>query len=243
VSQLGSYRTRAILIIVATIVAMSAIGVYVIASVIGGTSDAANGRTYSDTLGDAQQKFGDGAKVVKVKVDGGGVKYEVLSPDNSTVMVRSYTRTSEEHVENGNGQFGTAYTNHTDDSQRAATPADVKGAAVTIGQLDPDVVDRLWDQASFPHGGSTAILQGSTWTIGSGARPFDKYSANFDGSGFHQTQSQSDVFGGGPTTSAPAPTPAPMGVPPATAKRAAAIGACLRRAHGDPAKIQTCVGQ
>ncbi len=198
-SQLENYRARAILIVVATIVVMCAIGVYVIAGVIGGISDAANGRTYSDTLGDAQQNFGDGAKVVKVNVDGGNVEYEVLSPDNSTVMIRNYTRTSEEHVENGNGQFGTAYTNHTDDSQRAATRADVKGAAITLGQLDKDVVDKLWDQAGFPHSGSTAILRGSTWTIGSGAHPFDKYAANFDGSGFHQTQSQSDVSGGGPT--------------------------------------------
>lgn len=186
-SQLGDYRTRAILIVVATIVAMCAIGVYVVASVIGGMSDAANGRTYSDTLGDVQQKFGDGAKVVKIKVDG-SVEYQVLSPDSSTVMIRSYTRTSEEHVENGNGQFGTAYTNHTEDSQRAATPADVKGAVVTLGRLDPDVVNQLWDQAGFPHSGSTAILRGDTWTIGSGARPFDKYVANFDGSGFHQTR-------------------------------------------------------
>jgi hypothetical protein len=183
-----SYRTRAILIVVATIVAMCAIGVYVIASVIGGISDAANGRTYSDTLGDAQQKFGDGAKVVKINVDGGSVEYEVLSPDNSTVMVRSYTRTSEEHVENGNGQFGTAYTNHIDDSQRAATPADVRGAAIALGQLDPDIVDKLWDRAGFPHSGSTATLRGSTWTIGSGAHPLDRYAANFDGSGFHRTQ-------------------------------------------------------
>jgi uncharacterized membrane protein len=43
VSQLGNYRTRAILIIVATVVAMLAIGVFVIARVISGTSDAANG--------------------------------------------------------------------------------------------------------------------------------------------------------------------------------------------------------
>jgi hypothetical protein len=194
--QLGNYRTRAILIVVATIVGMCAIGVVVVANVIGGISDAANGRTYSETLGDAQQKFGGGAKVVKIDVGGGGVEYDVLSPDNATVLVRSYTRTSQEGVDNGNGQLGTAYSNHTDDSQRAPTPADVKSASVTLGQLDQGIVDKLWDQAGFPHSGSTATLRGVTWTIGSGAHPFDKYEANFDGTGFHQTQSQSDVFGG-----------------------------------------------
>lgn len=139
-------------------------------------------------MSDAQQKFGDGAKVVKVNIDGGGVEYDMLGPDNATVLVRSYTRTSEEGVDNGNGQLGTAYTDHTDDSRRAATPSDIKGASVRLGQLDQDVVGKLWDQAGFPHSGSTATLQGSTWTVGSGARPFDKYAANFDGSGFHRTQ-------------------------------------------------------
>jgi hypothetical protein len=192
---MSSYRTRAILIVVATIVGMCAIGVLVIASVIGGASDAAKGRTYSDTLGDAQQKLGDGAKVVKIDVGGGGVEYDVLSPDQVHVLIRNYTVTTEQTT-GDNGAPATGYTNHTDDSQRAVTPAAVKGAAVTLGQLDEGVVDKLWDEAGFPHSGSTATLQGSTWTIGSGASPFDKYQANFDGSGFHQTQSKSDVFGG-----------------------------------------------
>jgi hypothetical protein len=193
--HLGSYRTRAVLIVVATVIGMCAIGVFLVATVIGGISDAANGRTYSDTLGDAQQKFGDAAKVVKVEVGGGGVEYDVLSLDNSTVLIRTYTRTSEQ-TSDANGNPATGYNNHTGDSQRAATPADVKGATVTLGQLDKDVVDNLWGQADFPHSGSIATLQGRTWTIGSGASPFDKYQASFDGSGFHQTQSQSDVFGG-----------------------------------------------
>jgi hypothetical protein len=174
---------------------MCAIGVVVGTDVIGGISDAANGRTYSDTLGDAQQKLGDGVKVVKIDVDGGGVEYDVLSADNSMVLIRNYTRTSEQTYD-ANGNPGTGYNNHSDDSQRAATPADVKSASVTLGQLDSGIVDKLWDEAGFPHSGSTATLQGSAWTIGSGASAFDKYQANFDGSGFHQTQSKSDVFGG-----------------------------------------------
>ena len=173
-----------------------AIAVFTVTSVISGIGNAANGgRHYSDTLSEVQHKFGDPAKVVKIDADGSGVTYGVLSPDNSHVLIRSYTRTSEQTT-NENGAPATGYNDHTDDSQRAATPADVKGAAVTLGQLDKDVVERLWDQAGFPHSGSVATLQGSTWTISSGARPFDKYAANFDGSGFHQTQSQSDVFGG-----------------------------------------------
>lgn len=187
---------RAILIVAATVVGMCAIGVLVIASVIGGTTDAAKGRTYSDTLGDAQQKFGDGAKVVKIDVGGGGVEYDVLSADNSLVLIRNYNTTTEQTYD-ANGNPATGYNTHTHDSQRAATPAEVKGAKVTLGQLDTSIVDKLWDQAGFPHTGSTATLEGSTWTIGSGARPFDKYTAGFDGSGFHQTQNQSDVFGGG----------------------------------------------
>jgi hypothetical protein len=183
--------------ILLTLLVGGAIAVFTATSVISGIGNAANGgRHYSDTLSEVQHKFGDSAKVVKIDDDGSGVTYGVLSPDNSHVLIRSYTRTSEQGVDNGNGQLGTAYSDHTGDSQRAATAADVKSAIVTLGQLNTDIVDKLWDQAGFPHSGSVATLQGSTWTISSGARPFDKYAAGFDGSGFHQTQSRSDVFGG-----------------------------------------------
>jgi hypothetical protein len=182
--------------ILLTLLVGGAIAVFTVTSVISGIGNAANGgRHYSDTLSAVQHTFGDSAKVVKIDDDGSGVTYGVLSPDNSHVLVRSYTRTTEQTTDL-NGSPATGYNDHSDDSQRVATPADVKGAAVTLGQLDKDVVERLWDQAGFPHSGSVATLQGSTWTISSGARPFDKYAANFDGSGFHQTQSQSDVFGG-----------------------------------------------
>jgi hypothetical protein len=221
-----------------------AIAVYAVASAVSGIGNAVNGgRHYSDTLGEVQQKFGSGAKVVKIEADGGGVEYDVLSPDGSHVLIRNYSRTSEQTTDPNTGAPATGYNDHTDDSRRAATPADVKGASVTLGQLDKDIVERLWDQAGFPHRGSVATLVGSTWTITSGASPFDRYQANFDGSGFHQTQSKSDVFGGDSTTSVPPPTPAPSSVPPAAVKRARAIAACMRRAHGNVAKIQACVGQ
>jgi hypothetical protein len=167
--------------IMLVVIVGGAIAVVTVVSVISGIGNAAGGgRHYADTLGEVQHKFGDSAKVVQIDADGGGVTYGVLSPDDSHVLIRSYTRTSEEGVDNGNGQLGTAYTDHTDDSQRVAAPADVRGAVVTLGQLDKGVVVMLWDRAGFPHSGSVATLRGSTWTISSGAR--------FDGSGFHQKQ-------------------------------------------------------
>ena len=123
--------------IVAAVVGLLVIGGGVVALVGKGISSATQGRTFSGTQGDAQDKFGDGAKVVKIENDGGGVEYDVLSPDNSTVLIRNYTVTSEDL---GGGTSG--YNNHTDASQRAARPAEVKGVTVTLGQLDKDMVDR-----------------------------------------------------------------------------------------------------
>jgi hypothetical protein len=192
-----SFRSRALLIIFATIVGFIAIVVVVIASLISGTSSASHGRTFSETLGDARDQLGAGAKVVKIEADGGGVEFEVLSPDHSLVLTRNYTTTTEQ-TSDPNGAPATGYNNHTDESQRIAKPADVRAAVITLGQLDGDVVEQLWDDAGLPHHGSIATLHGSTWTVGSFSQP-DAYQANFDGSGFQQTQSQSGVPDGSTT--------------------------------------------
>ncbi len=192
--------------------------------------DQMNGRSYKDTLGEVQNKFGDDAKVVGVQIDAGGTGYAVLSPDGSQVLIRQYGHTSEDLPDGGTG-----YSAKTSDDSRRATPADRKSAVVTLGQLDKQVVEDMWNEADFPHTGSTATLKGSTWEIGSGARPFDKYQARFDGSGFHQTQNREDVFGSSSSTPAPDTSKADQ-----QQARAAKLGACLHKATGDPDKLRKC---
>jgi len=192
--------------------------------------DQMNGRSYKDTLGEVQGKFGDDAKVVGIQIDASGTGYAVLSPDGSQVLIRQYGHTSEELPDGGTG-----YSAKTSDDSRRATDVDRRTATVTLGQLDKNVVEDMWNEADFPHTGSTATLKASTWEIGSGARPFDKYQAKFDGSGFHQTQNKEDVFG---SSSAPAPAPAPKATQ--AQSRASKLGACMQRAVGNAAKVQAC---
>jgi hypothetical protein len=198
--------------------------------------DQMNGRSYKDTLGEVQNKFGDDAKVVGIQIDANGTGYAVLSPDGSQVLIRQYGHTSEELPDGGTG-----YSAKTSDASRRATAIDHHTAIVTLGQLDKHVVEDMWNRADFPHTGSTATLKGSTWEIGSGARPFDKYQARFDGSGFHQTQNREDVFGGdSSSTTSPAPARGPSQAQSKELSRAAKLGTCMRHAIGDPAKVQAC---
>ena len=159
--------------------------VVVVALITGAGSSGQHQRSYSSTLGDAQKQFGADARVVKIDADEGGVEYEVLNHDASLVLIRNYTVSSYE-ISAGT----TGYNNKTDDSQRIAKPADVRQAAITLGQLNGDIVEQLWADAGFSDTESSATLNGTTWTIESGAHPSDQYQANYDGTGFHQTQGQ-----------------------------------------------------
>jgi hypothetical protein len=198
--------------------------------------DQMNGRSYKDTLGEVQDKFGDDARVVGIQIDAGGTGYAVLSPDGSQVLIRQYGHTSEDLADGGTG-----YSAKTSDDSRRATAIDRRTGVVTLGQLNKDVVEDLWNEAYFPHTGSTATLKGATWEIGSGARPFDKYQARFDGSGFHQTQTKEDVFGSDTTSTAEPPPPrGPTKEQSKELSRAAKLGNCMQHAVGNPDKVQAC---
>src|SRR4029079_6666618 len=98
-----------------------------------------------DTLGEVQGKFGDDAKVVGIQIDASGTGYAVLSADGSQVLIRQYGHTSEELPDGGTG-----YSAKTSDDSRRATDVDRRTATVTLGQLDKNVVEDLWNKADFP---------------------------------------------------------------------------------------------
>jgi hypothetical protein len=232
---MGTYGGSIVGKLVGGVVVIAAI-VFFAPKVLDFIGDQMNGRSYKDTLGEVQDKFGDGAKVVGIQIDASGTGYAVLSPDGRQVLIRQYGHTSEELPDGGTG-----YSAKTSDDSRRATAIDRRTAIVRLGQLDKNVVEDLWNKADFPHTGSTATLKGATWEIGSGARPFDKYQARFNGSGFHQTQNKEDVFGTD-TSSTPAP-PAPKGPTKEQSKelsRAAKLGSCMRHAVGNADEVQAC---
>jgi hypothetical protein len=232
---MGTYGGSILGKLIGGVVVIAAI-VFFAPKVLDFIGDQMNGRSYKDTLGEVQDKFGDDARVVGIQIDGSGTAYAVLSPDRSQVLIRQYGHTSEDLPDGGTG-----YSAKTSDDSRRATAVDRRTALVTLGQLDKNVVEDLWNKADFPHTGSTATLRGRTWEIGSGARPFDKYQARFDGSGFHQTQNREDVFGGHTTSTTQ--SSAPKGPSKAQSKdlsRAAKLGTCMRHAVGDVQKVQAC---
>lgn len=191
-----------------------------------------------ETLPEVTEDFGEDAKIVSLEVTDSSVTYEVI-PSDGRVHRREYFVESEDTL-GPQGEPATGRTRRTENSERAASPQEVAAATVTLGEIDDGVVDEMWEEVDFPDDASTATLVGREWTLGSGARPFDKYVADFDGSDIRQTQSKEDVFSQEPPADAPAPESPKLG---AEAKRSLDVAECVRDAQGDVAKIQACTAQ
>jgi hypothetical protein len=187
--------------------------------------------TFEETLPEVTDDFGDDAKVVSISVIGGSVSYEVIG-DDGLVHTRDYTVETESLSGGGQGR-----TRRTDNSERPATAKDIAAAKVTLGELDEDVVEQMWEEADFPAEGSSAALTGSEWALSTGARPFDQYLANADGSDVRQTKSKEDTFGPGAQAG-----PEPQGIPDpgGQAEKLQALGDCIQAAGTDIAAIQKC---
>lgn len=182
--------------------------------------------TFEETLPEAVDDFGDDAKVSSISVNSGSVSFNVIGTDG-VLHTRDYVVESE-NVRGQQGQQATGLTRKTNNSERPATPAEVQGAVLALGELDRDVVNELWEEADFPDSGSSAALTGTEWALGSGVRPFDKYVASADGSHFRQVESQVDS-------------------PPTSLEEAKSSGqataACVQAAGQDIAALQKCVAQ
>ena len=80
------------------------------------------------------------------------------------------------------------YNRKTTNFVRAPTAAESRGAVLTLAQLDPAVVDRLYGKVGFPQEGSSATLTGRSWFLQSGAHPEHRYVAAYNGDSVQRTQ-------------------------------------------------------
>lgn len=182
--------------------------------------------TLQETLPQMISDYGPSARVVQLQDSTDDITYRVIGPDG-LLHERDY-----ELQFSRTAGGGTGMTRHISNSVSKPSASDVSGAQVRLGQISSGIVDKLFLEVGFPSNGSSATLHGDTWTLESGARPFDRYEARYDGTGLHQTQSQATVF---------APQPTKTSTPPAgLTGKAGKLLACIRHAHTDVNKIVVC---
>ncbi len=172
----GRLATGVVLLVVAVGVLVGCSG--------GGEPDAL--ANFEETLPDMTEDFGEDARVLSVVVKPDTTTYEVLTNDGK-VLTRLYDVKTTTHTIPGGPNRGPSRTKsqgrYETEGEREASKDELKRPTVTLGQLEPGVVDRMLAES----GGNfttTSTLTGRTWVlappgIGSG------YEANFDGTGLH----------------------------------------------------------
>jgi hypothetical protein len=227
---------------------------------IGGYFESASHglRPYSlqETLPKMVAAFGSNARVVEIIVGSSDVYFQVIGADRQ-LHIRDYA-VVESEIEAGT--YG--YNRKTRDYVRAPSAAESRGAVLTLGQIDPSVVGKLYDKVGFPRQGSSATLTGRSWFLESGASPDHQYVAAYDGRGLASAQSSAPPDPNAPATS-PAVSAAPSGsstsskasttavfhftttissrpTSPRKLHAAQRLVACIEHAQGDVNKIAAC---
>ena len=205
------------------ILALVAAGLFLVPKLVDKAGEEASAPpTFKRTLAEVREDFGEDARVLSISEIGGTVSYAVI--DGDIVRERTYSIETSE-VRGPQGQPAQGREKKVDDRERPPTRKELATAAIALGDLDEDVVVRMWEEVGFPTQGSSASLAGQEWVLSSGSRPFDRYVANADGSGIRQTKSKKDTFGGSP--------PDRIGSFQSLAK-------CIEAAGSDVAAIQRC---
>jgi len=149
------------------------------------TSDSNGGlKPYGlqETLAQMVSSFGPNARVVEIIVGSSGIYYQVIGADHQ-LHIRDYS-IAESEIEAGTEGFNRKTTNDV----RAPTAAESRSAVVTLGQLDPGVVDSLYSKVGFPRQGSSATLTGRSWFLQSGAQTGQRFVAAYNGDSVQRTQ-------------------------------------------------------
>jgi hypothetical protein len=135
-----------------------------------------------ETLPQMVASFGAEARVVEIIVDSSGVYYQVIGADRQ-LHIRDYSIVESEVDAGTEG-----YNRKTRNFVRAPTAAESHSAVLTLGQVDPSVVDRLYSKVGFPRQGSSATLTARSWFLASGAQPEHRFVASYDGGAVQRTQ-------------------------------------------------------
>jgi hypothetical protein len=185
------------------------------------------------TLPEMVASFGPNARVVKIIVDDSGTYYQVIGADRQ-LHIRDYTIVESE-VEAGT--YG--YNRKTNNFVRAATAAESRNAELTLGEVDPGVVDKLYSNVGFPKQGSSATLTGRSWFLESGAHPDHQYVAAYNGAGVQraQTASPPDPNTAAPTSSTQPATPTSSNASKATTTTVYSITTTISSGSTKPGKL------
>jgi hypothetical protein len=114
---------------------------------------------------------------------------------------------------------------------------------VTLGQLDPGVVDSLYSKVGFPRQGSSATLMGRSWFLQSGAQTGHRFVAAYNGDSVQRTQAAApadpkttttEVYGFTTTISSGSTQPGKVN------RIAQRLVTCISHAKGDVNKIVVC---
>jgi hypothetical protein len=135
-----------------------------------------------ETLPQMVASFGANARVVEIIVGSSGVYYQVIGADGQ-LHIRDYSIIESEIDA---GTYG--YNRKTSTFVRAPTAAESRSAVLTLGQVDPGVVDSLYRRVGFPRQGSSATLTGRSWFLESGAQPEHRFVAAYSGGGLQRSQ-------------------------------------------------------
>ena len=210
-----------------------------------------------ETLPQMVASFGANARVVEIIVGSSGVYYQVIGADRR-LHTRDYSIVESE-IDAGTYGFNRKTRNFV----RAPTPSESRSAVLTLGQIDPGVVDGLYSKVGFPRQGSSATLTGRSWFLESGAQADHRFIAAYDGGTVQRTQaaappdpkittvpSSTRAASARPSNGSKATTTTvysftttissgstKAGKPGSAAQR---LVRCIARAQGDVNKIATC---
>jgi hypothetical protein len=195
--------------------------------------------TLQETLPKMVSDFGAKARVVQISVSEDNVDFQVIGGDEQ-LHIRNYD-VVESEISSGTTGYNRKVTNFV----RAPTSTETSGARVTLGQIDPGVVDRLFHKVGFSRGDSGAILGGSSWVLDSYRGSSDDYVAAVDGSGVHHVDLSSPPAAVTTTQTVPATTSSVTSFSTTFtfsggSGRSSKLVRCIVGAQGDVNKILKC---
>ena len=203
--------------------------------------------TLQETLPEMVRDFGATARIVQLSTSDQSVDFRVI-PSDGQLHIRNY-----DVVESDDDAGTIGYNRKVANVVRAPSAAEAAQAQVTLGQIDPGVVDRLLHRVGFSADDSSVILSGRSWVLETYKGPSDGYVASFDGSGVHRAQ----LSGPTGTVAQSAPTATPSAASTATQTvssattfsttfkatsnpKASKLLHCIVNAQGDVTKILKC---